>query len=176
MWVFRKQKPKRSSQAKMVRRTHYHQHREAARDYINTRLEYFNQYYQLNYNRVAIRNQKRCWGSCSAKRNLNFSYKLLFLPPCLADYIIVHELCHLRELNHSTRFWAAVGEIMPDYQKRAKILRNFERTHGTSIKALQTWSANHQLTLCEFCQIIDTAAVTAMDKRDLESRNPIQVL
>ncbi len=81
---------------------HYLLHKEMARAVVLERLHYFNQFYGLEWKRVAIRNQRRCWGSCTELGNLNFSYKILFLPPELRDYIIVHELCHLRELNHSS--------------------------------------------------------------------------
>lgn len=97
-----------------------------ARDVVNERLNYFNQYYGLEWKRVAIRNQRRCWGSCTELGNLNFSYKILFLPAELRDYIIVHELCHLRELNHSKRFWNLVAETLPDYKERMKYLRQIE--------------------------------------------------
>ena len=96
---------------------HYVANKEAARSLVLARLAHFSQYYEVTWNRVAIRNQKRCWGSCSAKKNLNFNYKILFLPPHLADYIIVHELCHLAELNHGSLFWSLVAEQMPDYPK-----------------------------------------------------------
>lgn len=108
---------------------HYLTHREAARAVIHARLLYFNTHYGLTYKRVAIRNQRRCWGSCSALGNLNFSYKLLFLPPPLRDYVIVHELCHLKELNHSPRFWALVAETMPEYQTYRRQLRAFDHLH-----------------------------------------------
>lgn len=130
-------------------RKQYEMHKEEARTLIAERIEYYNQFYQFSYNRVAIRNQRRCWGSCSALKNLNFSYKLLFLPSCICDYIVVHELCHLRELNHSAAFWAAVAEVMPDYQSRATALRAFERRHGTSLTALMTWQRSHEE--CEKC-------------------------
>ena len=84
---------------------HYLEHKEAARELTLARLAYFNHHYGLAWNRVAIRNQRRCWGSCTSLKNLNFSYKILFLPAELRDYIIVHELCHLAELNHGKNFW-----------------------------------------------------------------------
>ncbi len=89
------------------------------------RLEYFNQFYKFKFNRVFIRNQKSRWGSCSSKGNLNFNYKIALLPPALADYLIVHELCHLGEMNHSLRFWQLVSEQIPDYKKLRRELKVF---------------------------------------------------
>jgi predicted metal-dependent hydrolase len=82
---------------------------------VNERLEYYNKYYNLKYNRISIRNQKSRWGSCSKKGNLNFNYKILQLPPEIRDYIIVHELCHLQEFNHSKDFWNLVKVAIPNY-------------------------------------------------------------
>lgn len=97
--------------------------REAARALVHARLEYFNQYYNFSYNKVAIRNQKTRWGSCSSKGNLNFSVRILTLPPDAQDYLIVHELCHLKEFNHSSRFWDLVAEQVPDYKRIRHMLR-----------------------------------------------------
>ena len=74
---------------------------------------------------VQVKYQRAQWGSCSDKRNLNFNYKILFLPPRLADYVIVHELCHTRELNHSARFWHLVGDVFPSYECLEKELKNY---------------------------------------------------
>jgi hypothetical protein len=87
------------------------------------RLHAYNALYRYTFKRVSIRNTKSRWGSCSEHGNLNFSYKLLFLPEPLADYIVVHELCHLQELNHSPRFWQLVAQTFPDYKERRKVLR-----------------------------------------------------
>lgn len=106
---------------------HYLAHKEKARELALARLAHFNQYYNLSWNRVAIRNQRRCWGSCSAKGNLNFNYKILFLPPHLADYIIVHELCHLTHLHHGKEFWDLVGEQLPNYQELLLELRAIDK-------------------------------------------------
>lgn len=112
---------------------HYRAHKEAARSLTLARLAHFNQHYGLHYNRVAIRNQRRCWGSCSSLKNLNFNYKILFLPPELQDYIIVHELCHLKEMNHGPNFWALVEETIPDYRARRAALRIIDRQGHTAL-------------------------------------------
>jgi predicted metal-dependent hydrolase len=106
---------------------HYLAHKEAARELVLARLAHFNEHYQLAWNRVAIRNQRRCWGSCSANKNLNFNYKIQFLPPHLCDYIIVHELCHLTYLHHGKEFWDLVAEQIPEYKKALLELREIDR-------------------------------------------------
>lgn len=106
---------------------HYVTHKEEARELVLARLHHFNQHYNLTWNRVAIRNQRRCWGSCSAKKNLNFNYKVIFLPHHLADYIIVHELCHLTHLHHGQEFWDLVEEQLPDYKERLAELRAVDK-------------------------------------------------
>lgn len=80
----------------------------------------FNQYYKHEIKNITIRNQRTRWGSCSGKKNLSFNYKIVFLPEELQDYIIVHELCHLKEMNHGKRFWDLVSMQIPDYMKRLK--------------------------------------------------------
>ena len=79
--------------------------------------------------RVTIRNQKTRWGSCSAKGNLNFNCLLMLCPEEVRDYVVVHELCHRRELNHSPRFWSEVARVMPDYEARRRWLRE----HGAAL-------------------------------------------
>lgn len=106
---------------------HYAEHKEASRTLCFTRLEHFNKHYNFTYNRVAIRNTRSRWGSCSSKKNLNFNYRILFLPPELQDYLIVHELCHLQEMNHAAGFWALVAEQVPDYKQRVAELRAVEK-------------------------------------------------
>ena len=82
-----------------------------------TRLIYFNEVYGFKLGEIGIRNQRTRWGSCSSTGRINFSYKICLLPPHLADYIIVHELCHLGEMNHSPKFWALVARTQPEYRK-----------------------------------------------------------
>lgn len=97
--------------------------KERARALAEERLAYWNRRYGFRWNRVTIRNQKTRWGSCSKAGNLSFSYKIALLSQEQTDYIIVHELCHLGEFNHSARFWALVGRAIPDYQKLRHSLR-----------------------------------------------------
>jgi len=90
-------------------------HKEQALLLARNRVEYFNNIYNFGLNKINIRNQKTRWGSCSQKGNLNFNYKIALLPARLVNYIIVHELCHLSEFNHSSNFWNLVAQTAPDY-------------------------------------------------------------
>ena len=96
--------------------TRYLKYKEETRAIVHERLVFWNHFYNFTYKKVFIKNQKTRWGSCSRKGNLNFSYKLVFLPIYLVDYIIVHELCHLGEFNHSANFWALVAKTIPNHR------------------------------------------------------------
>src|SRR5680860_1480340 len=104
----------------------YQRYKVRARHFIIDRLEYFNRFYGFKYGRVSIRRQKTRWGSCSRATNLNFNYRLIFLEPAAADYIIVHELCHLGEFNHSPNFWSLVVQQVPGYRNLRKKLKFFK--------------------------------------------------
>ena len=81
---------------------------------------------QITYGKITIRQQATRWGSCSGKGNLNFNWKLVLLPEELIDYVVVHELAHRKEMNHSPRFWEIVKQQIPDYKERRKRLREYE--------------------------------------------------
>ncbi len=98
-------------------------YKKQARKIFATRVEYYSQKYGFSYKKVKLSSAKKRWGSCSAKGNLNLTWRLVMMPSEIIDYVIVHELCHLRELNHSKAFWAEVGRILPDYQTRRKWLK-----------------------------------------------------
>lgn len=87
------------------------------------RLAHFNKSYGYSWNKITIKNQKTRWGSCSKRGNLNFNYKIALLPGKMADYIIVHELCHLGAFNHSQKFWNLVAREIPDYREIRRSLR-----------------------------------------------------
>ena len=72
---------------------------------------------------MAIKDQRTLWGSCSGRKNLNFNWRLAAAPPEALDYVVIHELCHLREMNHSKKFWALVGLACPDSAARRKWLK-----------------------------------------------------
>lgn len=88
------------------------------------KIEYYNKACNFKFNKINIKNQKTKWGSCSKKGNLNFNYKIALMPEKIADYIVVHELCHLKEFNHSGKFWNLVAELTPDYLEIKKELKN----------------------------------------------------
>ena len=107
---------------------------DRARREIPPRVEMFARKAGVSYGRITIRNQKSRWGSCSSRGNLNFNCLLMLAPPGVTDYVIVHELCHRIEMNHSARFWAEVERVMPDYREARKWLRD----HGSGIMARMT--------------------------------------
>lgn len=87
------------------------------REIINRRLIYYREIINVSYNLVKIKDQKSRWGSCSGKGNLNFNWRLIMMPQQVMDYVIVHELCHLKYLNHSKDFWNIVSKYIPDYKR-----------------------------------------------------------
>lgn len=105
---------------------HYQAHKEAARQLVHAHLAEWNQHYQLPLRKVFIKNSRSRWGSCSALGNLNFNYRLVFLPPRLQRYVVVHELCHLRHFNHGPEFWALVAQVVPDYEQCRREIRRVQ--------------------------------------------------
>jgi hypothetical protein len=102
----------------------YKKYKSQALALARERLEFYNQFYNFEYKKISVRNQKARWGSCSRSGNLCFNYRIALLPENLRDYIIVHELCHLGQFNHSRDFWELVGRTVPDFKKsRAEVRR-----------------------------------------------------
>lgn len=94
-----------------------------AKRVIPPKVEYYAKLIGVDYGTITIRMQKSRWGSCTAKGNLNFNCLLMKTPDEVIDYVVVHELCHRKEMNHSPRFWAEVEKILPDYKKRKSWLK-----------------------------------------------------
>ena len=105
-------------------RREYKKYREQAREFARAKVEKINEMYNFSFGKIFIKNHKTRWGSCSVKKNLNFNYKIIFLPEHLAEYIVAHELCHLGEFNHSRNFWNLVSRAVPDYKQIAKQVRH----------------------------------------------------
>lgn len=99
-------------------------YRVQARRVFQERVNYYSSKLKVSPNRIAIKDQKSRWGSCSSKGNINLNYRLIMAPIEIIDYVIVHELCHLVHLNHSKEFWALVKEISPNYLKYKEWLKN----------------------------------------------------
>lgn len=125
-WIARRLKIFSGLDGKTIIRTNrrdYLKHKENTRKLVRERIAYFNKFFDFKFNRIAIRNQKTLWGSCSGDGNLNFNYALVKIRPDLADYVVVHEMCHLWHFNHSRKFWELVGKAVPDYKKKRKELK-----------------------------------------------------
>jgi len=103
------------------------EYKERARALVHERLRFFREVCGVKYSRVAIRDQRSRWGSCSIGGNLNFNYRIVFLPAHLVDYIIVHELCHLKHPHHGAEFWTMVEQYIPDAIQRRGELREWEK-------------------------------------------------
>ena len=96
---------------------------DKALQYIPKRVSYYAKQIGVTYGKITIRNQKTRWGSCSNKGNLNFNCLLMLTPSEVIDYVVVHELCHRKEMNHSVAFWAEVEKVIPNYKEQVKWLK-----------------------------------------------------
>ena len=125
-WIYEKVQFFLKSPLKIVKvssRRDFKKHKVEIKEIIEKRIEFFNQFYNFKFNKINIKNQKTRWGSCSKKGNLNFNYKMIFLSEEVRDYIVVHELCHLKEFNHSKNFWNLVRLAIPNYLDLRKSLK-----------------------------------------------------
>ena len=91
---------------------------------IPERVEHFAKQMGVDYGRITIRNQRTRWGSCSGNGNLNFNCLLMLAPSDVVDYVVVHELCHRKEMNHSESFWNEVEKVLPGYKEALKWLKD----------------------------------------------------
>lgn len=92
------------------------------------RTRFYSEILRLYPNNIRVKEQKSLWGSCSSKNNINFNWKLIMAPEAVLDYIVVHELCHLKHRDHSKNFWNLVEKIIPDYKEKRKWLKENGRS------------------------------------------------
>lgn len=112
-------------------------YRDKARNTITARVNHYIGLTGQTYSSITIRDQKSRWGSCSSRKTLSFNYRLIFAPPQVLDYVVIHEICHLTHMNHSKDFWGLVAEIMPDYKVHKKWLQD----HGQELNLLSYLTA-----------------------------------
>lgn len=106
-------------------------YRHAAKDHFTKRVSHYLPQTGGSYTKITIRDQKTRWGSRSSSGTLSFNYRLMYAPPAVLDYVVVHELCHITHMNHSKEFWNMVAVILPDYKER----RNWLKDHGKELTA-----------------------------------------
>jgi hypothetical protein len=136
-WVIKRYRRRPQRRKSKHERELFVLHKEKARALVLSLIAQENLLYQYEIKKVAIRNQSTRWGSCSTKGNLNFNFKIIFLPPALARYIVVHELCHLKEFNHGSDFWKLVSLACPNYALEREELRRISPllTHWNVIRS-----------------------------------------
>ena len=115
--------PQTKAERKAKERNKYLSLKDSALKIATEKVHKWNAHYNFKFNKISIKNQKTRWGSCSKNGNLNFSYKIAIMPEPLADYLVVHEVCHLGQFNHSAKFWALVSETIPNYKELRAELR-----------------------------------------------------
>lgn len=99
--------------------------KDRAKEIFTKRADYYSELMGVTYGRITVRQQKTRWGSCSSAGNLNFNIKLMTMPSELLDYVVVHELAHRKQMNHSEKFWREVEKILPDYRQRRARLKQY---------------------------------------------------
>ena len=104
-------------------RKRYLDHKEEARHVVHALIHEYNRHYRVPLRKVFIKDHKTRWGSCSERGNLNFNYRILFLPQELQAYVVVHELCHLVHFNHKAEFWQLVAQTVPAYKALRRAVR-----------------------------------------------------
>ena len=119
----RKEKSRADSESRPLTMEEIRDLADRAMKVVPGRVAHFAPLVGVNYGRITIRNQRTRWGSCSSKGNLNFNCLLMLAPAEVLDYVVVHELCHRKEMNHSARFWTEVEKVIPDYKVHEKWLK-----------------------------------------------------
>ena len=112
-----------SFEAKNIEKHIKEWYKKQATEYITRRVEFFTAQIPGKYEGITMENRKGRWGSCSSTKELTFNWRLILAPPEIIDYVVVHELCHLKHMDHSPAYWRAVGNILPDYKARREWLK-----------------------------------------------------
>lgn len=100
-------------------------YRKEAADIIGEKAADYGKLLKVTFREIHIKDQRSRWGSCSSKKNLNFNFRLIMAPEPVLDYVVIHELCHLRHMDHSKSFWAMVESICPPYRQYRKWLKDY---------------------------------------------------
>jgi predicted metal-dependent hydrolase len=124
-WIFKNTEKLSKIKKKNISQKDWKKNKEKYLKIAQKKVEEFNKFYNFSYKNISIRDQKSRWGSCSEKGNLNFNYRVFLLPEKEMDYIIIHEICHLKEMNHSWRFWNLVVQKSPNYKCLRKNLKKY---------------------------------------------------
>jgi len=114
---------KKKNKLIVIKKNSYLKQKENAFKLVNEIIEKYNENKEFKLKNIKIKDQKTIWGSCTSRNNININYKIIYLPIKMVEYIIVHELCHLKEMNHSKNFWKLVEIKLPDYYKIRKKLK-----------------------------------------------------
>ena len=127
-WIYKQTKREMASAENRVGRSEEEiaHLREQARTVLTRKSDEYAKRLGVSYQKIRIGNQRTRWGSCSSKGTISYNWRLILMPEEIMDYVVVHELCHLLEMNHSPRFWRLVAEVLPDYAKR----RTWLKQHG----------------------------------------------
>ena len=107
----------------VIRRALEQWYRKQAKAYIQNTVDYYAEQMGVSYNRIAIKDTISRWGSCSSLKNLNFSYRIVMMPPAVAEYVVIHEVTHLKHMDHSGEFWKDVAAYCPEYKARIRWLK-----------------------------------------------------
>lgn len=125
LWIYKKVKQINEDNKNKVFRSEedIKELKKQARTILTKRTDYYKEILKVDYEKIRIGNQKTIWGSCSGRRTISYNWHLILMPEQIIDYVVVHELCHLIEMNHSPAFWEKVSEVLPDYQSRREWLK-----------------------------------------------------
>lgn len=99
-------------------------YRDKAKEKINERIRYYQTQFDVKPKKIVIKDQEKCWGSCTKDNQLLFNWKCIMAPSPVLDYIVVHEMCHMVHMNHSKEFWHLLRMVLPDYEQRKSWLRD----------------------------------------------------